>query len=127
MKYALATCTYQEFIPSMGHAVRTTVGAPRGPLGYTLAGNATLLAPTRKMLGLTHDAYKPLYLRHLETAGIEAILAELEEIAADLDPVRPLVLLCFDRLDRPGAWCHRQMAAAWLKERAGIEVPELGA
>ncbi|MDX3100488.1 hypothetical protein [Nonomuraea angiospora] len=127
MNHALATCTYQEFTADMGHPVRTTVGAPRFPLGYALVGHATLLTPARAMLGLSYEAYKPRYLQLLDSAGIDAIRAELDEIADGLAGGRPLVLLCFDRLDKPGAWCHRQMAAAWLQERAGIEVPELGA
>jgi hypothetical protein len=127
MKHALATCTYQEFRPDMGHPVRTTVGAPRFQLGYALVGHATLLTPRRAMLGLSYEAYKPRYLRLLDSAGIDAIRAELDEIADGLAGGRPLVLLCFDRLDRAGSWCHRSMAAAWLQERTGIEVPELGA
>lgn len=111
----------------MGHAVRTTVGPPRGPLAYALAGHATLLAPRREMLGLSYGAYKPRYLQLLDSAGIDAIRAELEEIAVGLDTGQPLVLLCFDRLDKPGTWCHRSMAATWLQEHADIEVPELGA
>ncbi|GAA3251454.1 hypothetical protein [Nonomuraea helvata] len=127
MKHALATCTYQEFTPTMGYAVRTTVGAPRGPLPYDLAGHATLLTPRREMLGLSYEAYKPRYLQLLGSAGFDAIAAELDEIGNGLSSGRPLVLLCFDRLNKPGAWCHRTMAAAWLREHAGIEVPELGA
>jgi hypothetical protein len=111
----------------MGHPVRTTVGFPRFSLTYTLAGHAALLTPTRQMLGLPLERYEPEYRRRLDAAGIDAILTELGEIAARHPAGRPLVLLCFDRLDKPGSWCHRTMAAQWLAERTGHVVPELGA
>jgi len=122
----LATCTYQEFQPGMGTPVRTTVGAPRFPLTYTLAGHATLITPTRPMLRLPRDTYTTAYLRHLDRAGVDAIAEELDRIAA-AHPGRRLVLLCFDRLDKPGAWCHRTLFAVWWEQHTGLHVPELGA
>ncbi|GAA4598835.1 hypothetical protein GCM10023194_77400 [Planotetraspora phitsanulokensis] len=79
------------------------------------------------MLGKPFDVYKDLYLRHLAGAGVAAIRTELAGIAAPLEPGRPLVLLCFDRLDREGVWCHRTLFAAWWHEVTGQEVPEFGA
>ena len=40
----------------------------------------------------------------------------------DLDA--PVVLLCFDRLDKPGEWCHRSMAVKWLSKHTGESIPE---
>ncbi|MFC4060210.1 hypothetical protein ACFOWE_18045 [Planomonospora corallina] len=123
----LATCTYQEFLPPMGHPVRTTVGMPRFQLAYSLAGHATRITPKPWFLGKPLDAYTLLYRRHLEESGVDAIAAELAEIATRHEAGRPLVLLCFDRLTTADAWCHRSMFATWWQEKTGQDVPELGA
>ncbi|WP_329326711.1 hypothetical protein [Streptomyces sp. NBC_01689] len=125
----LATCTYQEFTPDMGIPVRTTAGHPRFRLGYKVAGHAKTLTPTRALLAqnLPEDAYEFSYRRQLTEVGIDAIRAELEAIAAQHESGRPLVLLCFDRLNKPGNWCHRTQAARFLTEQTGQEIPELGA
>lgn len=127
----LATCTYQEFAPHMGTPVRTTAGHPRFPLSYRLAGHARLVTPTRDLLSINaRDAYEWGYRRLLNERGIDAIRNELVAIAGAHDLDSPLVLLCFDRLDKAplaDAWCHRTMLAAWWTEQTGDEVPELGA
>jgi hypothetical protein len=127
----LATCTYQEFAPHMGTPVRSTVGLPRFPLGYQLGGHARLITPTRDLLKINvQDAYEWGYRRLLNGNGLENIQRELMAIAAANDPDSPLVLLCFDRLDRltpPDDWCHRLHFSKWYAEQTGTEVPELGA
>lgn len=128
MQLALATCTYQEFTLSMGAPIRTTAGAPRWPLGYQLTGHAQLVTPTRELLAanLPEDAYEFSYRRILNGHGIDRIHAELATLAARAGGAR-LVLLCFDKLDKPGNWCHRIHLARWYLEQTGEEVPELGA
>ncbi|GAA2657465.1 hypothetical protein [Nonomuraea recticatena] len=122
----LATCTYQEFVPAMGHPVRTTVGHPRF-FRYELAGHAKLITPRREFLQRPFDAYTLLYRRHLDGTGLDAILAEFADMAARHEPGRPLVLLCFDKLDEEGSWCHRSMFRQWYQEQTGETIPELGA
>lgn len=124
----LATCTYQEFTPSMGAPIRSTAGNPRWPLGYQLAGHAQLITPTRELLAadLPEDAYEFSYRRLLDGHGIERIYAELVALAGRNGGAR-LVLLCFDKLDKPGNWCHRVHFARWYLEQTGEEIPELGA
>ncbi|MGW3736643.1 hypothetical protein [Streptomyces sp. NPDC005148] len=130
MNLRLATCTYQEFAPHMGTPVRTTAGHPRFSLSYKLAGHARLITPARELLKINvRDAYEWGYRRLLNGNGIDAIHAELTAIAGSFDLDSPLVLLCFDRLDKltpPDNWCHRSMLAAWWTEQTGDEVPELG-
>ncbi|MDH6189156.1 hypothetical protein M2168_002188 [Streptomyces sp. CZ24] len=127
----LATCTYQEFAPTMGTPVRTTAGAPRFPLAYRLGGHARLITPTRDLLKINaQDAYEWGYRRLLNGNGLDNISRELMAIAGANDLDSPLVLLCFDRLDRltpPDDWCHRLHFAKWWTEQTGDEVPELGA
>ncbi|WP_406178036.1 hypothetical protein [Streptomyces canus] len=124
----LATCTYQEFTPNMGAPIRSTAGNPRWPLGYQLAGHAKLITPTRELLAanLAEDAYEFSYRRLLNSYGIDRIYAELAGLYA-LNGGARLVLLCFDKLDKPGNWCHRTMWARWYLEQTGEEIPELGA
>ncbi|MEH0579075.1 MULTISPECIES: hypothetical protein [Streptomyces] len=126
----LATCTYQEFAPGVGAPIRTTVGHPRFPLGYELAGHARLITPTRELLAqnLPKDAYEFSYRRILNGHGIDRIHAELAGLSARHGGAR-LVLLCFDRYDRlkpPNDWCHREFFAKWYLEQTGEEIPELG-
>jgi hypothetical protein len=127
----LATCTYQEFAPHMGTPVRSTVGLPRFPLGYQLGGHARLITPTRDLLKINmQDAYEWGYRRLLNGHGLQRIEHELMTIAGANGLDSPLVLLCFDRLDRltpPDDWCHRSHFAKWWTEQTGDEVPELGA
>lgn len=121
----LATCTYQEFQPAMGVPIRTTVGSPRFKLGYQLAGHATLITPPRSALKLPRDAFTLIYRRGLDAAGVDQIRYQLAQLAGGKD--QRLVLLCFDRLDRDGVWCHRTIFREYWQERTGEPVPELGA
>ncbi|MFF4391467.1 hypothetical protein ACFY0G_32465 [Streptomyces sp. NPDC001552] len=127
----LATCTYQEFAPHMGTPVRTTYGHPRFALPYQLGGHAQLITPTRDLLRIkAQDAYEFSYRRLLNGNGLENVQRELGAIAGANDLDAPLVLLCFDRLDRltpPDDWCHRLHFGRWYAEQTGQEVPELGA
>ncbi|MBT2453276.1 hypothetical protein [Streptomyces sp. ISL-86] len=126
----LATCTYQEFAPHMGTPVRTTVGYPRFSLSYQLGGHAKLITPTRDLLKINaQDAYEFSYRRLLNGNGLDNIRRELMSIAGANDLDSPLVLLCFDRLDKltpPDNWCHRSHFAKWWTEQTEQEVPELG-
>lgn len=82
------------------------------------------LAPSREAFGL-HDReeFARVYRVGIGEIGAQAILAKLERISAE-EGERPLVLLCFENV-LDGDWCHRRVAAEWLKERLGIEVREL--
>ncbi|MFD6094766.1 hypothetical protein ACFVWN_00980 [Nocardiopsis flavescens] len=122
---ALATCSYQEFTPEMGAAVRTTVGAPRWKLPYPLIGHARLITPASSMLGMERDRYRQVYEQRLADTGVYRITAELRSLAQDRQ--EPLVLLCFDGLAKRENWCHRTMFSRWWHETTGQEVPELGA
>lgn len=122
----LATCSYSEFRPDMGTAIRTTAGGARW-FSHQLGGHAKLVTPTRELLAanLPKDAYEFSYRRMLNDTGIEAIRAELARLAAANGDSR-LVLLCFDRMNKPENWCHRRMLAAYYLEQTGEAIPELG-
>ena len=120
----LATCRYRRFQPRMGFAVRATVGAPRYKLDYPLAGHAVLISPTWPMLGLDRDEFQRRYLDRLARTGLDAVAAELAGIAAAHPPGPRLVLLCYEDLSRPGAWCHRTLFGSWWHSHTGVDVPE---
>ncbi|MEU8333466.1 hypothetical protein [Micromonospora sp. NPDC048839] len=122
----LFTSRYQRFQPEQGAPVRTTVGKPRFPLPYDLAGFARFLAPTYGMLKMAEGPYRHLYLERLEGIGVDLIAEQFAEIADNAGHDR-LVLLCFCDLSVPAPdnWCHRRMFAAWWEEQTGHEVLEL--
>ena len=123
----LATSRYaaKDLILQSGRVpVGITVGNPRWPLGYQLACNLRLLAPTRPMLGLPTDVFEQIYRARLDDLGAEAIRALLQRCCDDAGNDR-LTLLCYENLDEPGKSCHRRMFAAWYQAHTGESVPEL--
>lgn len=124
----LATCSYAEYQPSFGTAVRTSFGYPRFWRGPKLA-YARWAAPKGAFddpaIRGDREAFEAVYLAHLDAHGGE-LSAELAAIARENGGKR-LVLLCFERLAKPGTWCHRTMLRTWLEEHTGLDVPELGA
>jgi hypothetical protein len=57
----------------------------------------------------------------LDDIGIKQIEWMLEQVSDG----KPVVLLCFEDLRKPGVWCHRTMFTEWYKKRTGIEIREL--
>lgn len=110
----------------MGAPVKTTVGHPRFRLGYELAGALKEVTPDRTMLKLPQPEFRAAYFDKLDAVGLEGITAAMAEIAERVDHQR-LVLLCFDRLNKPGVWCHRTLFAEWWQNLTGEQIPELGA
>jgi hypothetical protein len=122
----LTTCSFGEYRPEQGIAVRTSIGHPRFWKGPQLA-LAPSIYPTRPMLVLPIDRYEQQYRQILNSHGFDHIRAELERIVRVRPDEEPtLVLMCFEKLSKPGAWCHRRMFAQWWLEQTGEEVPELG-
>jgi len=123
----LFTCSFSEFRPEMGIPVRFTAFYPRWGLPYQLAGNAKLIAPPRAIIKLDREPYTPLYIASIEAAGVEAIRGELRTLTGAYPAGMPIVLLCFEKLSKPGAWCHRRLFAEWWHGKTGEVVAELGA
>lgn len=115
----LATCSVKAYRNEMGVPVRTTVGMIRA----FKTVNASGLAPYGLLKVEDPTEFRTRYLARLD-ANADKIDTQLAAIA-DEHPDQVLVLLCFEALGQPGAWCHRTSAAEWLGERYGIDVPEL--
>lgn len=84
---------------------------PRG------ARNALGIAP--EMPKLTWEEFAEGYRHEMRTPEGLRVLDELIDIAVQ-DPARPLIVLCWERLDGPNAHahCHRTVLVELLEERA---------
>lgn len=116
----LTTNRYQSHLPEHGAAVRTTVGKPKFPLPYDLAGHLREVTPDGTWLRLPWPVYVVRYRARLDDLGLPGFLAAAERIAESAGTQR-LDLLCF--CGDPGE-CHRGLLRAWLLEH-GLEVAEL--
>lgn len=92
---------------------------PKGtPAGYRVFRQ---LAPRQDMLRLDLAAYRGRYFTEiLGRLDPREVWDQLHQLAAPHEPV----LLCWERLDRPGQWCHRRMVAEWFQATLGHEVQE---
>lgn len=121
----IATSRYhaRDLILASGLApVRVTVGAPKFPLGFDLAGASSMLAPHGAFgRDLDDQEFAAVYRQRLDRFGVDAIRSQLQTLAGDAPGV---VLLCFEDV-HAGQSCHRRVFARWWEERTGEEVPEL--
>jgi hypothetical protein len=118
----ILTCSYRAWREKMGVLVRTSVGAPRAfpaplvewPVTYPVG-----------LLDITDPAEFRRKYRHRLHSKTPRVLAELAELREAYAPLS-LVLLCFEDLAKPGAWCHRTLLGEWISQKLGEEVPGLG-
>lgn len=127
----IATCSYGEYLPEMGYPVKTSRGAPKW-FEHPYMGWDNVF-PRYSMLQLQYAEYRVKYLQMLHILGKEKLRGDIEFIAEEYAKVndgemRPLVLLCFEKLSKgPDNWCHRTMLAGHLEKHLGFKVVELGA
>lgn len=118
----LATCSYRQFMPSMGTPVRITLGKPRFRLFYSYE-EIRLLAPTPRMFRLRGKDFEHEYCEHLEKIGVQRLKTIFRQMAGRHDDAH-LVLLCFENV-LAGESCHRRTFSSWWEEQTGEAVPEL--
>jgi hypothetical protein len=105
--------------------VRITLGNPRFKLGYELRGTIRNLAPTRAEFAIDDVvAFTERYRARLDRVGPFAIRAAINDLVVINIDRDGLALCCFCELNTV-AFCHRRIAAAWIDDNMGIEVPEL--
>ena len=127
----IATCSYGEFRPEFGYPVRTSRGAPKWFIYPYMSWDNVF--PSYSMLQMEYDRYRPRYLELLNNHGPVKLRGDLEYISeeyakANDGEVRPLVLLCYEKLSKgPDQWCHRTLLADWLQQKLNLNVTELGA
>jgi hypothetical protein len=112
----LRTGRYHTHRWDHGVAVAISIGKPTWPLPYELAHEIRELMPWG-LLGrdVPADEFAARYIERLDAIDVAALRHRVAAIAATA-PGRPLVLLCWEK---PGQFCHRHIAAAWL-ERHGF-------
>jgi hypothetical protein len=64
------------------------------------------------------------FRRRLDAKGVDAIQVEFERLLEAHDQ-RPLMLLCYEDLLKPGEWCHRRTFSTWWLERTGQAIHDL--
>ena len=76
-------------------------------------------APIPDMPPISWEEFASRYRMEMRTPEGLRVLDEIISIAQE-DPNRPLIVLCWERLDGPGAHahCHRTVLAELLEERA---------
>jgi hypothetical protein len=66
-------------------------------------------------------AYERLYALQLAKLDPNVVWADLKRLAGEAEPV----LLCYEKPPFTETnWCHRRMAATWLSEAIGVDIPE---
>jgi hypothetical protein len=102
-----------------------TVGQPRFPLGYTVAGQIRELAPYELFKrGYGKEEYTERYFAKMDKVGVAALRRIFAKYEA-LYPGKPIVLLCYEDVRDETQFCHRSVFADWWKARTGEEVKEL--
>jgi hypothetical protein len=95
---------------------------PRGPAGFRRYARLSPGSWFRSIEDpvIWAERYATEVLAPLDPAKVVA------ELLAMSDGVKPIVLLCWEPSDASGGWCHRGQVSAWLHERMGLDVQELG-
>jgi hypothetical protein len=101
----------------------TTVGNPKGRLGFELGGSVQPVAPHGAFRIEDEAEFRQVYTARLDSFGVEAI-GRLFAAFADAYNAEGVVVLCFCDVNGPG-FCHRRVFAEWWEEKTGQEVPEL--
>lgn len=118
----LATCSYGEYRQGMGLGVRSSLGEPKWMPGLPWFEEIT---PQRWYLRKEWDEYVGHYRRQLDRHGPGKLAKKIEFLARQTG-ADTLVFLCYEKVSKPGNWCHRSMFADWWEERTGQKVYELG-
>lgn len=112
----------------LAHLACVPVGISRGTPKWQLPYRYRMLrslAPSLEAFVIEDEGeFSVVYRRQLEVLGPERIVSDITRISEQHGGL-PLCLLCFERLDEPGGWCHRRVLADWIEKNVGVEVPEL--
>ena len=120
---SIITASYFTPIPPDVQRIGISRGLPRGLREYR---RYRKLAPGPWFRSAPARVYLDLYTKQLAGLDPARVVDELEAIADG----RTAALCCFESAHEIGLsrrFCHRHIAARWLEDRIGIEVPELGA
>ena len=113
-------CWFSKLDPQTYCVIGISRGVPRGLSGYK---RYRKLNPGPWFKSVTAELYRTLYF--------DEILAPLdpETVVGDIHMMsdgRLAVLACWEPSTPTSSWCHRGLVSAWLHDRVGLEVYELG-
>ncbi|WP_448205311.1 hypothetical protein [Azospirillum sp. sgz302134] len=91
---------------------------PRVQPGYTIYAP---LVPGPWFKAVDYDTYRRRYYNQLRALDARRVWEDLHQFAAGAEPV----LLCWEQAGA-GRWCHWAMVAAWLGDRLGVPIEEVG-
>lgn len=84
-----------------------------------------MLAPPKELLALSNKGLpKEVYYKEFHRMVLdlldprEVYDAIIEEYGDDV------TLMCFEKLESPGDFCHRRLVADWFEKHLNVEVPE---
>ena len=80
------------------------------------------LAPGSWFNSVGYEEYRKLYFAQLNKLDPLKTWEDLHNLVNGNEPI----ILCWERLNTPGNWCHRQMVAEWFNKTLGFEVLEVG-
>jgi hypothetical protein len=104
--------------------VRISLGKPRwiSPAQADRYPAIRLLMPIGLLgLDLDRDDFEARYIERIERYSTP-IAETLNAMLNRTD--KPILMACFEDLMKPDQWCHRTMAARWIEQRLGLQVPE---
>ncbi len=93
--------------------------APRG----VMVPAFRLLAPGAWFKEPNEARYRELYFAQLAQLDPQEVWDDLHRTAVGGEPV----LLCWEKLNKPGEFCHRRMVAEWFEQSLGHVVEEIRA
>jgi hypothetical protein len=106
-------------------ATHFRIGISRGQPRNAVAGFRMYrkLAPGPWFNSVGIDEYLHLYQAEvLDRLDPATVVHELDELAVGRIPV----LLCYEKPDGSGGFCHRSLVSVWLANTLGLVVPEFG-
>ena len=103
-------------------AVRISLGTPKWPLGYEIAGAINDLMPYGLFNKYSHEEFVVKYRERLDRFGADRIWNDLKPFEA---LGKPVVLLCYEDVRVEGQTCHRTTFAEWWLDQTGEIVEEL--
>jgi len=119
-KPKIVTSSWFTPLPDEYAPIGISRGVPRGRSGYRTYRR---LAPGAWFNSTSTEEFTRRYREEiLDVLDAERVVENLLELADGKTPA----LLCWERPEQAGKWCHRALVSVWLCEKLGLQVPEYG-
>jgi hypothetical protein len=105
--------------------IKVPLSISQHPPKWYVGAQFKVLAPPWSLVEMAHkglskevytNEFKRVVLAHLDPREVyDAIVDEYSN---------EVTLMCFEKIENPGDFCHRRIVADWFEEHLKIEVPE---